>query len=885
MLRQRAKGSADDEWPPPPPPLAEDKPALCASKIHRLSTTGTTIAVISVAGLIYLIAVLLNNRLPLPLNISDESFHPNRFIAERARNSLEQLVDLGPKVVGSYENEMLAVHLLSVQINYTMLQAKPVHKITYDLQHASGSYYLGYKPIGMASVYNNVQNIIVKIGPHVNATSSLLVNCHFDSVPSSPGASDDGLNCVVMLEVLRVLSRQDKPLQQNVIFLFNGAEETPLQASHGFIAHHKWAKEVRAFVNLESCGAGGRETLFQAGPNHPWLIEQYAKSVPFPNGLVLAEEIFQGGLIPSDTDFRIFRDFGHIPGLDFAHCKNGYVYHTKYDRLDQILPSVFQHTGDNLLALIRQIVSSKEIQNPELYKEGRQVYFDVGGLFFVHYSETEGIVLNLAAVMLSVYTVFQNTFLFTTGMKRKEVCQQLVMSVVVPGLGFILALASVILVGFVLDHTHSTLTWYNQSWLIIPLYYMPTLFALGLPLYFFNACKSNSLCTGVQVQLYCNGIQLLWSILLFMATAAGLRSSYILMLLVLIPAMANFLLILCQLQRSVPVWLSGYMASALLPVFYIVYVSLLAMQLFIPISGRMGSTTNPELLLGILSMLLCTLAASYFIPLVVLIKKPWVVFLGLFILHVSTLLSVMYTPLGFPYVADPAGPTPQRIMIMHTERSFYDISGFERKHDHGYFIVNLDRRVNELGKVVPKIESALSIEKDCQSEVYCGIPVFSSRLKPSSSLGKWIPASPPVIFEPTFIDLLHSQKFSSTKLKRLTFNVTGPDQMVIIVLPKPNINLVGWSLTDSLPIPSHTWSDRPSYLMRYTRGLSAPIWQFWFDLEVPPDYGGPSLDIAVVGHYFHEERHRTTTFKDFLKKIPEWAHVTAWTATYKSYIF
>ena len=45
------------------------------------------------------------------------------------------------------------------------------------------------------------------------------------------GASDDGLNCAVMLEVLRVLSKQDTPLQQNIIFLFNGAEETPLQVS------------------------------------------------------------------------------------------------------------------------------------------------------------------------------------------------------------------------------------------------------------------------------------------------------------------------------------------------------------------------------------------------------------------------------------------------------------------------------------------------------------------------------------------------------------------------------------------------------------------------------------------------------------------------------
>lgn len=81
-----------------------------------------------------------------------------------------------------------------------------------------------------------------------------------------------------------------------------------------FITQHPWADDVRAFINLDSCGTGGKEVMFQSTAHNRWMMDHYKKVATHPTASVLGDELFKGGFIPSDTDFRNFRDYGDIPG-------------------------------------------------------------------------------------------------------------------------------------------------------------------------------------------------------------------------------------------------------------------------------------------------------------------------------------------------------------------------------------------------------------------------------------------------------------------------------------------------------------------------------------------------------------------------------------------
>ena len=303
-------------------------------------------------------------RLPNPL---PATIPPSQFSEARARAHLQSMLSWGIRNTGSPANEVYTARYIVSELAAIRDSALPGWVLEIDVQRPSGSFDLNFLG-GFTSSYQNVTNILARLyyrspddPPSIDRRAvSFLVSAHFDSALGSPAASDDAANIASFLEIARNLAHS-APLPHAVLFNFNGAEESILQAAHGFITQHPWAPSIAAFLNAEGAGGSGRELVFQLGPSHAWLAYAYARSAPHPFASSIAQDIFQSGVIPSDTDFRIYRDYGGLSGVDMAYITDGFVYHTALDDEAHVAPGSMQRAGENMLRTIQAIVSSPQL--------------------------------------------------------------------------------------------------------------------------------------------------------------------------------------------------------------------------------------------------------------------------------------------------------------------------------------------------------------------------------------------------------------------------------------------------------------------------------------------------------------------------------------------
>ncbi|KAI8074069.1 hypothetical protein BC940DRAFT_329612 [Gongronella butleri] len=307
-----------------------------------------------------------------------------------------------PHPGNSRENGRIRAWLGSTADDHAKEAAK--HNITMEVLHEDPSkppIRMGW-PWSMKDEYWFVdsRNLMVRVHgsePGSNEGQVILINAHFDSVPTAPGVTDDGISVATMLELLRYYTTHQP--KHTLIFLFNNNEEVGLIGAQAFVTH-PWFKGVSSLVNLEGGGGGGRALLFRS--NYPQGLHQLAGSgVPHVYASPLLSSMMKRGLFRSDTDYSVFSEYD-VAGMDIAFVSPRSIYHSERDSIASIKPSAVQYMGDVALHAVRsmdQLEMAQEQQQSESVT-GDAVFYDFLGRFLVVLSFTSYQVLNVLALII-----------------------------------------------------------------------------------------------------------------------------------------------------------------------------------------------------------------------------------------------------------------------------------------------------------------------------------------------------------------------------------------------------------------------------------------------------------------------------------------------------
>jgi hypothetical protein len=299
------------------------------------------------------------------------------FSSGRALKHLET-ISRNPHAVGTSEHSAVRDYLLQ-QLSALGLEPE-VQKTLVARQPGGG--------IRVAMV----ENILARLKGYGQGRA-LLFTAHYDTVPGSPGAADDGSSVAALLETLRAL-KAGPPVKNDIIFLFTDAEEIGQLGAEAFTQQHPWVKDVGLVLNFESRGAAGPVSMFETSTGNGQLIREFAAAAPHPSTSSLAYEVYRR--LPNSTDMAVFKAAG-LPGLNFANTDDFTRYHSSTDTTENFDERTLQHKGAYALALARHF----GYLSPDTMKGNNAVYFDLLGAVLVRYPVK--LVLPLAGLVVCLF--------------------------------------------------------------------------------------------------------------------------------------------------------------------------------------------------------------------------------------------------------------------------------------------------------------------------------------------------------------------------------------------------------------------------------------------------------------------------------------------------
>jgi len=227
-------------------------------------------------------------------------------------------------------------------------------------------------------VAGTVHNVVGRLEGR-DPTRAVLLMAHYDSVPSAPGAADDGSGVAALLEAARALRAGPAP-RNDVIFLFTDGEERGLLGAQAFLRDDPWAFATGVVLNFDSPGSSSPLLMYETSAGNGLLVREYlAATQPYASSLMNEVSRRQ----PIVSDFRPFLARG-AAGMSFGMLDGPAYNHTAYDSLAHFREAGLQNEGETALALARHFgaLDLWSTQRPDA------VYFDVIGGLAVAYPQS-----------------------------------------------------------------------------------------------------------------------------------------------------------------------------------------------------------------------------------------------------------------------------------------------------------------------------------------------------------------------------------------------------------------------------------------------------------------------------------------------------------------
>jgi hypothetical protein len=333
-------------------------------------------------------AIVLTLCLTNPPQAVSEDAPATEFSAARALKHLS-VISARPHPLGSAEHDAVFEYLVR---ELTQLNGPPEIQTTKASKDPRDS--------------QSLRNIMTRVrGTDPNGGAVMLV-AHYDSVPKSFGASDDGSGVVTLLETMRAL-KAAPPLKNDVIYFFSDGEELDTLGAHAFVSEHPWGKDVKLVLNFEARGSGGPVFMFETSKANGRLIREFASTAPRPFTNSLMTQLY--GLMGNVTDLTVFKQAG-LAGFNFAYIGSGWNYHNAGDNISNVDSRSVQHDGSYALSLTRHF-GNLDLRNLDAPDE---IYFDVLGRKVFVYPRSLNLVFTIGLVLLAAVGV-------VLGLKTKRV--------------------------------------------------------------------------------------------------------------------------------------------------------------------------------------------------------------------------------------------------------------------------------------------------------------------------------------------------------------------------------------------------------------------------------------------------------------------------------